>query len=411
MTRAVSSIYTCFLDAPPAACVSIPFSESSPDPLAIRNPNTIPLVSSDHSGNSNNGGGGGGDQGDGGSGAGAAMTRSFLVTGTYTLDKDTSLRHGSLLLHEALFSPVFNLNLHDTVPITSGSVLDIRLLSASHIVVATSTGQIIVYSLNISPNPTLHHISTHEITDPTTLLLNLSISPTNPLVLSATTNSSAIILFKFTDSSFTTVQIITRILNSQNGLEAWISAFSLDGNTLYSGGDDASFATWSASPIYTTESDTAFEMVLCSRNRRAHTAGVTAILPVTISEKEFILTGSYDQYIRIYSPLTRRFVGEMDLGGGVWRLEVISDHIHMSALSQDEIAGTVWILASCMHAGCRVLKIDLMGEGEDVKITVVAGMEEHESMNYASAVVRSADEVPVFVSTSFYDKRVCCWKV
>jgi diphthamide biosynthesis protein 7 len=66
-----------------------------------------------------------------------------------------------------------------------------------------------------------------------------------------------------------------------------------------------------------------------------------------------------------------------------------------------------------MHAGCRIVAV------EEVdgfwRIRVLAKMEEHKSMNYASDFVVRKDgqgeEEIVIVSTSFYDRLVCLWQV
>ncbi|KAK6519015.1 hypothetical protein TWF281_003705 [Arthrobotrys megalospora] len=426
MTRAVSSIYTSFLDAPPAACVSVPFHPSDgSDPQA---PGGVEINSTPSAGNSS---GGGRDQGDGGS---AARARSLLVTGTYTLDKETSLRHGSLILHEAALegkqdgtNEQIEVKLVQTVPLPSGSVLDIRLLKlsatrsfpdGSKLAVATSTGQVSVYSISSESAPSLQLVSNHIVTDDTTLILSLAISP-DGLLLAATTSQSAIVILKFTDNTFTSLQPVAEISDAHTSLEAWTSVFSTDGTILYSGGDDASFAAWDVGSIETTsDEDQVVQQVY--RNRKVHTAGVTSILPVTISGMEYIFTGSYDQHIRVYSPSTKRWLdGEVDLDGGVWRLERLTDHQYFrlqdhTEKSSDENIETVWILASCMHAGCCVLKTEFIIGEDRVVVTPVATMKEHESMNYASACVWHGSDgrkEPTFISTSFYDQRFCCWKL
>lgn len=73
---------------------------------------------------------------------------------------------------------------------------------------------------------------------------------------------------------------------------------------------------------------------------------------------------------------------------------------------------TFTILASCMHAGVRILKVHLK-EGEWT-IEIVARFEEHESMNYASDWQLDFDVNGKFcatvISTSFYDKKLCIWR-
>ena len=72
------------------------------------------------------------------------------------------------------------------------------------------------------------------------------------------------------------------------------------------------------------------------------------------------------------------------------------------------------ILASCMHAGAKILEVwrDECGEWF---IDVVAKFDEHESMNYASTgrprYGAGVMEGFTIVSTSFYDKKLCVWEI
>ncbi|QKX62971.1 uncharacterized protein TRUGW13939_10139 [Talaromyces rugulosus] len=150
---------------------------------------------------------------------------------------------------------------------------------------------------------------------------------------------------------------------------------------------------------------------------RHHTAGVTSILPLPIplvQNAPVLLTGSYDEYLRVYHATARGAVlAEAQLGGGVWRLQIMHT-------DKNERKVTFLILASCMHAGARIVRVSWKQGSSDVSdlgewdIQVLAQFTEHESMNYASGVWKSADtnssEV-VCVSSSFYDKRLCLWKV
>lgn len=157
-------------------------------------------------------------------------------------------------------------------------------------------------------------------------------------------------------------------------LEAWICEFTRDGSAIYSGGDD------SVLNVSNTETGTANWT-----NRKIHQAGVTSILEMG---NDLILTGSYDEHLRVINTATRRVVNEIHLGGGVWRLKW-----------KDECT----VLASCMHAGTRL--VEVKNCGHELRINAV--FEENESMNYAS------DNHPQrpnrIVSSSFYDKRLCIW--
>lgn len=71
------------------------------------------------------------------------------------------------------------------------------------------------------------------------------------------------------------------------------------------------------------------------------------------------------------------------------------------------------LLASCMHAGSRIVRLSRSEAGEWT-FDVLAKFEEHKSMNYGSDVqpVESGKtgERRTVVSTSFYDKLMCVWE-
>jgi diphthamide biosynthesis protein 7 len=152
---------------------------------------------------------------------------------------------------------------------------------------------------------------------------------------------------------------------------------------------------------------------------RHHAAGVTSILPLPIplvQNAPVLLTGSYDEYLRVYHATARGVVlAEAQLGGGVWRLQIIH-----TDKNEHERQVTFLILASCMHAGARIVRVSWKQGSSDASdlgewdIQVLAQFTEHESMNYASGVWKKADTNSselVCVSSSFYDKRLCLWKV
>ncbi|KAL3482448.1 hypothetical protein BJX99DRAFT_217079 [Aspergillus californicus] len=162
---------------------------------------------------------------------------------------------------------------------------------------------------------------------------------------------------------------------------------------------------------------------------RHHSAGVTSILPLPIplslsGGAPLLLTGSYDESLRVYHAQGRGSVlGELGLGGGVWRLQILRASIGTFSAGGEEKSGEgegIWtflVLASCMHGGTRVVRVTITiaeGEGEPgVEIEVLAEFREHESMNYASDVWRpegNGSELRI-VSSSFYDRRVCVWRV
>ena len=167
---------------------------------------------------------------------------------------------------------------------------------------------------------------------------------------------------------------------------------------------------------------------------RHHTAGITSILPLPIVPEEndnapLVLTGSYDEYLRVYS-VTRpgKVLAEHSLGGGVWRLQLLGVHGDEDLepnCAQHPHQREFLVLASCMHAGTRVVRVSRQGDVDDShgkwSIEVIAEFTEHESMNYASDVSRGLcgdDDLVgqerqqlLCVSSSFYDRRVCVWRV
>lgn len=156
---------------------------------------------------------------------------------------------------------------------------------------------------------------------------------------------------------------------------------------------------------------------------RHHTAGVTAILPLPVSlfdDAPVLLTGSYDEGLRVYHATRRgEVLSEQGLDGGVWRLQLLD----ITQITNDENATNVnetrfLVLASCMHAGTRIVQVTCKQQDGSWEwdIEVLAKFTEHESMNYASGVWNctepsrdtTASELLV-VSSSFYDRRLCVW--
>lgn len=158
--------------------------------------------------------------------------------------------------------------------------------------------------------------------------------------------------------------------------------------------------------------------VLLDHDDRAqhHTAGVTSILPLPLplfEDAPILITGSYDEYLRVYHATRKGAVlAELCLGGGVWRLQGlgVENTAFLSGSGPQE--WRILVLASCMHGGTRVVRITGNGESQ-WNIEVVAEFTEHESMNYASDVWKGdqSRKEMLCLSSSFYDRRVCLWRV
>lgn len=86
-------------------------------------------------------------------------------------------------------------------------------------------------------------------------------------------------------------------------------------------------------------------------------------------------------------------------------------------MTQADIRLSLVILASCMHAGSRVVRLCKGGndtdggDGEEWRFEVLARFEEHDSMNYGSDVQPRNESAGMnVVSISFYDKLMCLWR-
>ncbi|KAK0611125.1 hypothetical protein B0T14DRAFT_540338 [Immersiella caudata] len=210
-----------------------------------------------------------------------------------------------------------------------------------------------------------------------------------------------------------------------HSLEAWCVAVSRtlkvpalddeDSYTVFSGGDD-SVLCYRDLAHATNPGLTNLDYILGDTTiaiKRKHDAGVTAILHLPMQEpgSELVLTGSYDDYIRlfsvgpaIYGPGATRVLAERNLGGGVWRLKLVS--------IKNKPQSDTWeatILASCMHGGARIVKLSKTDAG-NYRFHVVGSFVEHKSMNYGSDFQPGETGVLPIVSTSFYDKLLCLWE-
>ena len=212
--------------------------------------------------------------------------------------------------------------------------------------------------------------------------LDLVFHPTDQNIVGVTLSTGEVAVVTISPTS-------TEILTTHS-LEAWTLAYSHCGTHLYSGSDAA---TLSISPGVLTD-------------RRTHNAGVTAILPLLSSDtKHLLLTGSYDDHLRVVrmaSGQRTQTLASLDLGGGVWRLDIIT-----------ETPGRWTLLASCMHAGAAVVRVsctDWAAGQEEWTAEVLQRFTRHRSMNYGSDVMVGSGPRRTVVSTSFYDRLVCVWE-
>ncbi|KAK2804454.1 hypothetical protein FQN51_002098 [Onygenales sp. PD_10] len=394
----------------------------------------------------------------------------YLVIGTYLLSQSTpedssspqQVKTGSIQLFK-LDPEACHLTQIQTLPLPH-AVFDLHFSprDPTLFAIATSAASVSFYRLELpqsnSPSPSPTPLITHQSTitvhdDPAIPALHLSWLPT-PLTIQNQTDGFAISFSTgevsiFTtptpknNPSFTQDTLTPLTLPPQQEIEVWYTAFHAApipnpnpnpsptttdtkySPLLFSGDDFGTLCTREFSSEHDSPSSpSSFPALTRETNDRArsHSAGVTAILPLfsIAGEGTVVLTGSYDEVVRVY---VHRVAGrgrgevlaEMGLGGGVWRLEVVR-------VEEVGLEKRYLVLASCMHAGTRVVRVRCVmggeGEGKGVfgewDVEVLAEFTEHESMNYASGVWegegKGKGEELLCVSSSFYDKRVCVWK-
>jgi len=271
------------------------------------------------------------------------------------------------------------------------------------------------------PEPSLQLDYTVDISSSDGVLLTFCAwHPSCPDVIAITTTAFEVLLLRLKEDG----AIISRILVSRHSDQAWYVTMmaspspAADKLFLFSGGDDSilnnsiyqlSEAPYSEPEL--VEDNTAF---------KGHGAGVTAILPLQLADGDpgsfLLLTGSYDEDIRLFTfqsdtlnmtnPPSLSLMKRLPLGGGVWRLSLVMFSSNPPAFL---------VLASCMHAGVRLVRIlrdDVQGTGV-WDMEVVQKFEEHESMNYGSDLIHPLknSDAGICLSTSFYDRRLCAWEI
>ncbi|KAF2402113.1 WD40 repeat-like protein [Trichodelitschia bisporula] len=318
------------------------------------------------------------------------LDKSYFVVGTYLLESNEDAattdspttapqsRRGSLDL--------FYLSADNTITLiqtlsTNYAIFDLafRPTDPSSLGTATSTGLLTFFTLSASsPHPVLSLTLEIQVTD--ALLTSLAFPPA-----SSPEAEAGLVLLTDSAGGVSVLSLAPRVEVEacKHDCEAWCAAFLELDKGILSGGDDAVLRYSSV------------EYGQVWANRRAHGAGVTAILPL---EEGVVLSGSYDEQLRVLdvSPMGRgRVLGELGLGGGVWRLKLM------------RVEEDAWVvLAAVMHGGARVVRV----QREGWAIEVLGRFEEHQSMCYGADWAESQGGIRI-VSTSFYDRLVCFWRM
>ncbi|KAL1311007.1 hypothetical protein AAFC00_001225 [Neodothiora populina] len=369
-------------------------------------------------------------------------------------EEEYQTRTGSLLVYRLVGDEI---QIQQTLP-TPYAILDLHFSphDPNLLAVAGSTGVLELFVFAPSNNQ-LNPYSRHQLFDPSVLVLSLAWHTTRSDAVGVTASDGGVYTAFVSSASSSSSSEKTGVRSVRqihcHELEAWTLAFEQQADedetterscAVFSGGDDAVLRfTWPvALPLPPSASSQVKPLETNSDNesdenqedenpkmqyidRRIHNAGVTAILPLPGRKQTHItITGSYDDHIRVvHTPVVGRKVilAEENLGGGVWRLKMLEQRIE---------EGRFIILASCMHAGTRIVEITRPSrtpegceQDDEWTIQVLARFEEHKSMNYGSdvqplssssassrAIENGGRDVRTIVSTSFYDRLVCLWK-
>jgi diphthamide biosynthesis protein 7 len=276
------------------------------------------------------------------------------------------------------------------------------------IATANSTGSLAFLQLLLEGEntPRVEQKPVCQLWDKTILVLSFSFHPSIDTLIGATLSTGEVVLCQI---DLAKREITSFLTVASHSLEAWTLSFGNLPEDLFSGGDDAVLQKIAMRDMPSAHAASVGNLEEFDippalwQNRKIHGAGVTAIMPLT---SDYYVTGSYDDNIRIIKVENRPVcLVEHNLGGGVWRLKSIPS----PAPKEGQQANTQFdILASCMHAGVRIVRISLK---PTPTITVLARFEEHESMNYGSDIQPTSGTARYnIVSTSFYDKRLCLWR-
>ncbi|KAK5625560.1 hypothetical protein RRF57_001276 [Xylaria bambusicola] len=397
----------------------------------------------------------------------------YFVVGTYNLEKEEAMavqkdgilddedgpeeavrkpqsRNGSLVVFQ-LVGDTYDISHVQTLSYPS-ALLDLHFHphQDKHDVLATvsSTGTLSFFRLSPcewSFTPLIKLITHKPLGDDRNVLfLSCAWHPNLPHLLAITTSDYQVHILNIDDAWNAHQTSPSPVI--MHTLEAWTVAFSpclinstdaisdieprgSRGFAIYSGGDDSKLLTTTC--LYDEESGNdsksnsdaltaPYPIVII----KGHTAGITAILPLPLTLANgsgVMVTGSYDDCLRVYSIHSQisgvmvrppRLLAEESLGGGVWRLKLVNLEKPGTEITGSQVHWSALILASCMHAGTRIL--ELRGDyGGSCQISVLGRFEEHKSMNYGSDFQPGTEHggrALHCVSTSFYDRLLCLWE-
>lgn len=316
---------------------------------------------------------------------------NIVVLGTYKLEKESGLRHGTLDVYSTengLFQKLSSTK-------TELAVLDLKVSpkDSSSWVLAHSTGNLMLWRYE---NEALELQKDLQLFESDVLVTSVFFNPQNANLVLATLTSGEAAIVNLENGSFET-------LDSSHLLECWTGAFGEAGpsqNVVFTGGDDAKLIAH----------DLRTNGQIWATNHRHHEAGVVLVLcpgdSWLLHLPSTLWTGSYDDHLRVFDlrkldtdegpalfpSLLPQELHKVNLSGGVWRLIPAPSSANGPKDS---------VLACCMYQGAYIV---LPEEGKPVERKFFKG--EHESMVYGGDWASLGDSV---VTCLFYDNVVERW--
>jgi diphthine methyl ester acylhydrolase len=287
-------------------------------------------------------------------------------------------------------------------------------------------------------------------------------------ILATSDSEGDIVLHYFSTPEYKYQNLSRLPKTSKHSDQAWCVAWTVDTKNfnrpiLLSGGDDSQLLKHEFLRCIQQNGTPFVKLLSTEADCKTHMGGVTAIMPFPFyatEERLLVLTGSYDDHVRVYNvgDKKRRVLCELNLGGGVWKLRILRDiakeqmilakkdiirfekeaenrrkselaseyaKVHPLACRRSQVPepppdpSTVplhfLVIASCMHAGVRILDIQRDGQ-KNWSIEVVGKFEEGKSMAYAASASPLTDGDGqrykgrvMCASTSFYDEKGFVW--
>lgn len=210
--------------------------------------------------------------------------------------------------------------------------------------IATSKGGVSLCTTYIKGNGPIEILNSFQIFPESSLTLSLAWNPVvaHSDTIAASSSDGLIAIF---DTKGQSPMTLTEA--EAHSLEAWTLAWMYPQTEseaeyglspeLVSGGDDSVLCRHGLCirPVLGSLNDGNtpshhYNFQASIRDTKTHMAGVTAILPLqpVFHGEQLLLTGSYDEYIRLLLPIEEskrlRLLAERRLGGGVWRLKILT---------------------------------------------------------------------------------------